>query len=66
MFQTNLKKVRKEKNITLEQLSKITGISIGYLCHLEQGTRKNPSIEVMEKLSKALEKDVAELFFPKK
>lgn len=66
MFHTNLKKARKERHITLERLSKISGVSVGYLCHLEQGTRKNPSIDVMEKIAKALEKDITELFFSKK
>ena len=34
-----------------------------YLCHLERGTRKNPSREVMERISKALQKSIAEVFF---
>ena len=66
MFHTNLKKARKERHITLEQLSKISGVSVGYLCHLEQGTRKNPSIDVMEKIAKKKKKDITELFFSKK
>jgi len=35
----------------------------GYLCHLENGTRKNPSVEVMEKIAKALNTNVFEIFF---
>ena len=39
------------------------GISIGYLCHLEKGTRKNPSTNIMEKVAKLLGKNIAEIFF---
>lgn len=59
----SIKKYRKEQGLNLEEMSKKIGISTGYLCHLEKGTRKNPSIEVMEKISKALEKTIAEVFF---
>lgn len=60
----NLKKIRKEKNMTLQELSQKTNISIGYLCHLEKGTRRNPSVETMERISKAFNKSIAEIFFP--
>ena len=40
--------------MTLVKLSEISGVSVGYLCHLEKGSRRNPSIEIMEKISKAL------------
>ena len=63
MYSNNLKNIRKNKGITLEELSEKTGISAGYLCHLERGSRKNPSIDVMEKLSKILGKNVMEIFF---
>lgn len=65
MFQSKLKMARKEKKITLEQLSKKTGLSVGYLCHLENGTRTNPSIYVMEKIAEVLEKEISDLFFSK-
>lgn len=63
MYESKLKKVRKEKGMTLEHLSSITKISIGYLCHLENGTRQNPSIKTMDKIAGALEKNIAEIFF---
>ena len=49
--------------MTLLEISIKSGISVGYLCHLEKGTRNNPSLEVMEKIAKALNKSVAEVFF---
>lgn len=63
MYKNNLKKIRIEKGMTMEKLSDKTGLSIGYICHLEKGSRNNPSIETMEKIAKALDKTVAQVFF---
>lgn len=63
MYKNSIRKYRKEKGLNLEEMSKEIGISTGYLCHLERGTRKNPSTELMEKISKMLEKSIAEVFF---
>lgn len=35
----------------------------GYICHLEKGTRNNPSVEVMKSIAKALDAKVSEVFF---
>ena len=58
----NIKKFRLEQNITLEKLSKETGISIGYLCHLEKGTRNNPTLKIMKTISSTLHKTIDEVF----
>ena len=63
MRKNKIKIIRKQKEITVAELAKSAGISAGYLCHLEKGTRNNPSLEVMEKIAKALNKSVAEVFF---
>lgn len=63
MYQNRMQQIRKQKGITLTNLSIKTGISIGYLSHLEKGTRKNPSIEMMDKIAKVLEKSVSDVFF---
>ena len=59
-----MKLIRIKKNITLENLSQKTKLSIGYLNHLENGTRSNPSKEAMEKISEALDCTVPDVFFP--
>lgn len=59
----NLKKIRQEKNMTIRDLAEKSGVSIGYICHLERGTRKNPTIEVIEKLAKALGEPAIKIFF---
>ncbi len=61
-MKNKIKKIRKEKQMTLLDLSKKSGLSVGYLCHLEKGSRSNPSFEVMNKISKALDKSIAEVF----
>jgi len=65
MYYSKLKKLRKENGMTLEKLAELSNISAGYLCHLENGGRKNPSIEVMEKIAKALNTNIFEIFFDK-
>lgn len=57
-----INKIRKEKGITLSELSTRSGVSVGYLCHLEKGTRKNPSLEVMERIAESLGKTITEIF----
>ena len=63
MYKNKIKKYRNSKNMTLKDLSDRTGISVGYLSHLENGTRKNPSQEVMDKISKALNNSIPDIFF---
>ena len=49
MYNNRMREIRIEQGITLEKLSELTGISVGYLSHLERGTRKNPSINIMSR-----------------
>ena len=63
MYANRIKIIRKEKGITLTNLAKLSGLSVGYLCHLEKGTRKNPSIEVMNNIARVLNRSIAEVFF---
>lgn len=58
-----LKYFRVMSGMTLEDLSKVTSISIGHLSHLENGTRENPTKETMDKVAAAFEKTVPEVFF---
>lgn len=63
MYKNNIKKIRKERKLRLIDVAEKSGISVGYLSHLENGSRANPSIGVMESISFALRKSVAEVFF---
>ena len=57
----NLKKTRKERKLTLEQLSRLTGISTSYLSDLENLYRTNPNYKIVNKLLKVLNVKLEEL-----
>ncbi len=61
-MQNKIKYYRLQKGFTLSILSDITGLSVGYLCHLENGSKSNPSFSAMSKISNALEKNITEIF----
>lgn len=63
MYKNKIREIRMKKGLTLEYVSNVAGISVGYLCHLEKGTRANPSAQKMEKIAKALDESVATVFF---
>ena len=63
MYKNKIKKYRKEKGLTLKELAEKSGVSAGYLCHLEKGSRDNPSTEVMENIAIVLNKTIPEIFF---
>ena len=65
MSKNKMKENRLKHNMRLKDLAEETGISVGYLSHLERGSRDNPSKEVMEKISKALHSSIPEIFFSK-
>ncbi len=56
-----LKKVREQKNISLRQLAKKSGVSKNHIEKIENGNT-NPSVEVMCRLAKALDVPVYTLF----
>lgn len=63
MYNNKIKKFRERRNMTLKDLSEEVGVSVGYLSHLERGSRSNPSKEVMEKISIALDASIPAIFF---
>lgn len=54
MLGDNIRKIRKEKKISINNLSKMTGISLGYLSDLENNNAKNPTMEKLETIANAL------------
>ncbi|PYZ94289.1 transcriptional regulator [Salipaludibacillus keqinensis] len=41
---------RKEKGLTLSELSRQTGVSKSYLSYLERNMKRNPSIEIVKRI----------------
>lgn len=60
-FGRKIKELRKEKNISQEKLANLAEIDRTYLPTIEKGER-NVSIEVVEKLAKALGVKIKDLF----
>ena len=56
-----MKKTRKERKLTLEQLSRLTGISTSYLSDLENLYKINPNYKIVNKLLKVLNVKLEEL-----
>ena len=58
----NLKKLREQKGISQDRLSKQADISLNTIAKLELEESPNPTIETLQKIAKALGVPVAELF----
>ncbi|MCP5400878.1 MAG: helix-turn-helix transcriptional regulator [Novosphingobium sp.] len=56
----NVRRLRKEREITQEDFATDSGFDRGYISGVERGVR-NPSILVLERIANALGADVAEL-----
>jgi HTH-type transcriptional regulator, competence development regulator len=54
-FGKYLKTKREEKNLSMNKLGELTGVTGMYISQLESGKRDKPSIEVLKKLSETLE-----------
>jgi len=58
-----LRRLRKEKGFTLEELAERTEISVSFLSHIERGTRQAP-LSTLETLAQALGANLYELLVP--
>ena len=59
-----IKEIRKQENITLGQLSKKSGVSSTHINDIEREV-KEPSLLVIIKLAKALNKKITDLYYVK-
>lgn len=61
----NIKFYREEAHMTVRALAETAGVAVGYVSTLENDTesKTNPTKEVMQKIAKALDKTVPEIFF---
>ncbi len=56
-----IKQVRQEKNMTLETLAKLSGISKGHLSKIERQER-DPKLSTIIQIAMALKVDVSDLY----
>lgn len=59
----NVKKIREEKGISQEELSKKTGISRTIISGMETGLVKNATVETVKKIAQALDVKISDIFF---
>ena len=57
----NIKKLRQEKGISQDRLSKLADLSLNTIVNVEVGNNPNPTIETIEKIAKAFEVSIDEL-----
>jgi len=56
--------LRRKKNLTQEQLAKLTGAKQSSIARIESG-RHNPSLRILEKIAEALDTELDVRFIPK-
>lgn len=49
-----IRKKRKERGMSLSELSRMTGVSKSYLSYIERGMKRNPSIDVIKRIFQSL------------
>ena len=57
----NIKKLRRQKGLSQDRLSKLADISYNTVIKLESGGITNPTIETLQKIAKALNVSIDEL-----
>jgi transcriptional regulator with XRE-family HTH domain len=56
-----IQKLRDSKHMTQRELAEKAKVTAGYVAQLEMGQKKNPSLDVLRRLAKALGVPVSEL-----
>ncbi len=63
MYIFAIKPLRKSRNISLYELSNLTGVSRTYLRNLENNKAFNPTLVILDKIAKALNVTIKDLFY---
>ncbi|WP_034765850.1 helix-turn-helix domain-containing protein [Rossellomorea vietnamensis] len=61
MIGSNISTIRKRRGLTLSELADRANVSKSYLSNLERNLNKNPSIQVIEKISTVLDVELMTL-----
>jgi transcriptional regulator with XRE-family HTH domain len=57
----NVKKIRAKKGYSLEKVARLADLSLNTVVKIESGVNKNPTIDTLSKIAKALEVGVDDL-----
>jgi len=58
----NIRRIRKKKKISQDKLSKKANLALNTIVKIETGEKSNPTVETLEKIAKALDVSVGNLF----
>jgi transcriptional regulator with XRE-family HTH domain len=61
MLAQNIKKLRKQRKLSQEELAKKAGVTYSTLIKLESGVNQNPTIKTIQQIAAALEVTLDEL-----
>lgn len=61
MLAQNIKKLRKQKKLSQEELAKKAGITYSTLIKIESGANKNPTLDTLKKITSALNIKIDEI-----
>jgi transcriptional regulator with XRE-family HTH domain len=61
MLAQNIKKLRKQRKLSQEELAKKAGVTYSTLIKLESGVNQNPTIKTIQQIAAALEVTIDEL-----
>lgn len=57
----NIKRIRQEKGISQDRLSKRADLALNTIVNIESGESPNPTIETLQKIANALEVSIEDL-----
>ena len=55
MLAENIKKFRKQRGISQEELARKAGVTYSTLIKLESGSNKNPTVKTLQQIAQALD-----------
>lgn len=58
---TTVKKLREQKKLSQEKLAHLANVSNNTIVNIEAGKQKNPTLDTLKKISKALDVSINEL-----
>lgn len=61
MFGENIRRIRENKELGLNELSRLSGVNASYISALERNEKQNPTITTLKKLADTLEVTIDEL-----
>ena len=62
IISANIRKLRQKKEISQDRLSKDANLALNTIVKIETGESSNPTVETLERIAKALDVPISDLF----